>query len=123
MRKFACLAAGAMLLFSLPAFAACSKESARSHYTIRGEYFPEENVFAATMSADILNKTQTALDMLPFELYPNAYREGAAHAPFPSVYEAAVYYCGKDYGNIEIGSVEGAAGYSVEGEDENILRV
>ncbi len=122
MRKIALVLSTALLLGGVPVFSACGESAERTHYTIRGEFLPDESVFAATMSVDVLNKTDAALDMLSFELYPNAYREGAKYDPIPDLYEPVCYYAGKSYGGIEIESVEGGA-FEVAGEDENILHV
>ena len=60
---------------------------------------------------------------LEFNLYGNAYREGAAFAPVSRSYRAKAYYNGDSYGNMEIAEVSPCAAWEVCGQDENILRV
>ncbi len=123
MRKFLCLFAGALLAFGTAGLSACRHESGTARYSITGEYFPEENKLVAEMEAVIPNRTENTLETLSFELWANAYREGARYAPVSELYRATAYYAGESYGGVEITAVEGAAGYSVCGEDENILSV
>lgn len=124
MRKIiVCGVAAALLTGGLPALASCAEKGENSEYTITAEYFPEERKLSARMSFTYYNDTENALDALKFELYPNAYREGAKYRPISSLYETSAYYKGKSYGEIEIASVEGGASYEVTGEDENILSV
>lgn len=103
--------------------AACKHAPERSSYALVMEYFPEERKVMATMETTIVCPSDGAFDELKFELYPNAYREGAKYAPVSALYEPSAYYGGKSYGGIEITGVEGAKSFSVGGEDENILTV
>ncbi len=123
MRKLLCICLGAALLFSAAGLSACGGRNARIRYDIRGEYFPEENKLTAEMSVTVPNRTEEPMNSLSFELWANAYREGAAYAPVSALYAPTAYYAGKSYGKIEIANVSGAAGFTVGGEDENILSV
>ena len=124
MRKIFALAACAPVLFGALMFSACGGgKHERAQYDITAEYFPEERLLRAEMTALIPNKTENALDKLKFELYPNAYRENALYAPMPEIYAPASYYNGDSYGSIEVLNVEGAASFSVGGADRNILTV
>ncbi len=123
MRKLLCLAAGAALVFGAMGLSACKKAESSARYDIRGEYFPEENKLVAEMDVSIPNPTENKLDSLSFELWANAYREGAEYSPVSALYKSSAYYAGSSYGGIEISEVEGAAGFTVCGEDENILSV
>ena len=125
MKKIYVCAFGAFLVVSSAAgFTGCSKTAAaRPHYAISGEYFAEDSKLIAQMSVSVPNHSEQALESLSFELWANAYREGAAYSPVSSLYESSAYYAGKSYGGIEITSVVGAAGYEIGGEDKNILSV
>ena len=124
MRKLFALAACAPVLFGALGIAACGGEnSSRAQYHITAEYFPEERLIQAEMTALIPNDTDNALHEMKFELYPNAYREGALYPPMPEIYAPASYYNGDSYGNIEVLNVEGASSFSVGGADRNVLTV
>ena len=123
MRKFFTVALAAPFALAALGLVACASEEERANYRIVAEYFPERSMLSACMEARIPNKTENPLSALSFELYPNAYREGAKYAPVPEAYAPAAYYSGMSYGGVRILSVEGAADFSVGGEDENILSV
>ena len=121
MRKIVCFGLSAAMLAGAFTFTACAPMRQRSSYTIAAEYFPEEQRLEAVMTAEIVNTSDTAWETLKFQLWPNAYREGAAYAPVSSLYAPAAYYNGASWGNIEVSSVEGAAAFRVAGADKNIL--
>ena len=123
MRKILCCGLGVVVLCGAAAFTACGSEETANSYKIVAEYFPEERQLSAEMTVCYTNGTETALEELKFELWANAYREGATYSPVSELYSPAAYYKGKSYGCMEIQSVEGGAEYSVGGEDENILTV
>ena len=122
-RKIICIAVGAALAFGMTGLTACGTKEGNSRYTISAEYFPEARQLSAEMEFEFYNDTDNALGELKFELWANAFREGAAYAPVSELYAPSAYYNGKSYGGIEIVSVEGADGYGIGGEDENILGV
>ena len=121
MRKIAAFGLSAALAAGALSFTACAPETARNRYTMSAEYFPQTQTLEATMTADIVNTSDTAWEALPFALHPNAYREGAANPPVSALYAPAAYYDGQSYGGIEVTRVEGARAFRVTGEDENIL--
>ncbi|MGN0823126.1 MAG: M1 family metallopeptidase [Candidatus Gallimonas sp.] len=123
MRKLMAYTTAALLIAGLVPIAACAEHTERSRYVMYLDYSPETRTLSARMTLDFYNDTDNALNELKFELYPNAYREGAKYRPVSELYEPAAYYDGESYGNIEIAGVEGAAEYAVCGEDDNILSV
>ena len=125
MRKSLSVAlSAAFLLAPMVALSACAKDNCeRASYSIEAEYFAEEHKLSAQMTVHAPNHTGNPLSQLKFELYPNAFREGAKYKPVETAYETAVYYKGASYGGIEITGVEGAKSFSVAGEDNNILCV
>lgn len=124
MRKIlSCALLGALLL-PIAAVTGCKKASnERSKYEMQLEYFPEERRLAANMRVTVPNVTGNAFEELKFQLWANAYREGAKYAPVSELYSPAAYYDGKSYGGITVTSVEGCEKFTVCGEDDNILSV
>ena len=94
-----------------------------SRYEIVAEYVPETKTLRGTMKVTFENFTNNELDILKFQLYPNAYRKDALYRPISSAYEKVAYYGGESYGEIVISSVNGAKNWEVMGEDGNILYV
>ena len=123
MKKTISIALGALFLAGTLPIAACASAEKNSKYEITAEYLPEESKLTAEMQFTFVNDTQNALDDLRFELYPNAYREGAEYAPVSELYRPSAYYAGESYGGIEVLSVDGGTAWEVCGEDENILSV
>ena len=123
MKKTISIALGALFLAGTLLIAACASAEKNSKYEITAEYLPEESKLTAEMQFTFVNDTQNALDDLRFELYPNAYREGAEYAPVSELYRPSAYYAGESYGGIEMLSVDGGTAWEVCGEDENILSV
>ena len=102
----------------------CQKEGERGiRYEINVEYSPENRTIAGSLKLTFCNQTDNALSLLKFQLYPNAYRQGALYKPVSSTYQNAAYYQGESYGEMVISSVNGCKNWEIEGEDENILCV
>lgn len=113
-----------LILPAAAAFGGCSKKTGgRESYEMNLEYFPETRTLSADMSVTVPNRTENALEELKFQLWANAYREGAKYTPVSDLYESAAYYKGKSYGGISVTEVGNAEGFSVTGEDENVLSV
>ncbi len=111
-----------LLLLSLcAAFVGCGGEQERSRYTVDAVY--EDGTLKATLDFEYYNDTQNELSVLDFNLFGNAYREGARYAPVSAQFAASAYYGGPSYGGMEIVSVSPCKGWEIAGEDENILRV
>ena len=123
MRKIVCGVMCAVIVAGVLPLASCARQEARSRYDITAEYFPDTRLLSAEMTADIVNTGDNAYSELKFELWPNAFREGAIYRPVSEVFEDAAYYAGASYGGIEIKKVDGVSDYHVCGEDENILSV
>ena len=115
------LVLAALLFLPLSLFSACERTPPRSRYTIDAAY--ENGTLAAEMTVSYYNGTGESLQELWFNLYGNAYREGAAYAPVSPSFAAGAYYEGESYGGMEIGSVSPCAEWDVGGADKNVLRV
>lgn len=123
MRKIITCLLCAALLAPLFAVAGCTSPAARDEYEMQLEYFPEERKLTAEAEMTIYNRSDTEWKELKFQLWANAYREGAKFAPVSELYRPAAYYGGESYGGVEITSLQGGESYAVGGEDENILTV
>ena len=122
MKRFVLFLSVLALVLPLFSFAGCAGgEVPRSKYDISAEY--EGGVLTAEMSFTYHNAEECEMPALEFNLYGNAYREGAALPPVSRSYHAKAYYNGDSYGSMEITEVSPCAAWEVCGEDENILRV
>lgn len=102
----------------------CSKESEKmSEYDMFLSYDCENRALSGTVNFTYFNNTDNEISDLKFNLYGNAFREGASVAPVSHAYSQNAYYDGTSYGGMDIESVENCAAWNVGGEDENILTV
>ena len=123
MRKWwSFLLAFGLCLGGLPTVTACQKTVKNAAvYEITAEYVPENRTLTGTAKVTFENVTDEALELLKFQLYPNAYREGALYRPVSTAYADAAYYAGESYGEMLISSVHGSKNWEIMGEDKNIL--
>ena len=101
-----------------------SKKKERTSYKIECEL--NGSVLTGHEKVNFYNHTDNAFKELKFNLYPNAFREGALNTPFSEQYVNRAYYDGLNYGNIEILSVTAdkkSVEYCVSGKDNNVLSV
>lgn len=104
--------------------AGCKKAQGVSvDYDITAEYIPENKTLTGTAKVTFENETDTALSVLKFQTYPNAYRQNALYKPVSTAYADAAYYQGESYGEMVISSVHGSKNWEIMGDDENILCV
>lgn len=104
---------------------ACGKnnEVALSSYNIFVIYDEEAQSLSGTVDFSFYNSYENEFTDLKFNLYGNAFRQGATFSPVSETYESRAYYAGASYGGMEITNVENCAGWNISGEDENILTV
>ena len=106
------------------ALSACKKTAADlSNYDIFVIYNKDDRTLNGTVDFDFYNDTDNELTDLKFNLYGNAFREGAAFKPVSDAYKSRAYYKGDSFGQMNIVNVENCKGWNVSGEDENILTV
>lgn len=120
----------AVLIFALSLFVfgsvgCADTEEQISSYDITAELI--DNTVYGKEKCVFYNSTDNMFTELKFNLFANAFREGATFSPISEQYKNQAYYSGADYGKIEIESVSDGNGNSLEfsvcGTDENILKV
>ena len=100
----------------------CVKQAKeRTTYEIIVEYKPLDNALTGTVKMDFFNHSERELDCLQLQLYPNAYRKGAIYSQIGYDAMTEAYHAGESYGEISISSVLGCTGFTVGGEDKNVL--
>lgn len=107
------------------ALAACGNknEDALSSYDIFVIYDEATDSLTGTVEFSFYNCYDNEFNDLKFNLYGNAFREGAVYSPVSDTYAGRAYYAGVSYGGMEITNVENCAGWNISGEDQNILTV
>jgi len=119
---FALLAALALSL----CFPACKKNAGKLCVYKMDCVFDGANTLDCTLDFTYYNDTDTSVKELKFNIFPNAYRQGAKFSPVSVADTAKAFYDGVNYGGITINSVadkDGGVDFAVCGEDENILAV
>ena len=102
----------------------CNSARNVTTYEIDCEYL--EGAVCGTEKVEFYNSTDNAFKELKFNLFPNAFREGAKYSPVSAQYNYQAYKWGKSFGGIEISAVRingENADFNVGGEDMNILYV
>ena len=114
-----------ILLSCCITFSACSeKKDTGVCYNIEVELI--DNTLFGKMGFYYTNTSENAIDELKFNLYANAYREGAKYSPVSAGTQYRAYPNGVNYGNIKINKVytsDAILEYNVSGLDQNILVV
>ncbi|MCD8372436.1 MAG: M1 family metallopeptidase [Clostridia bacterium] len=123
MKKIAVILSAALAAASVIPMAACEKKVTETSYDIDVIYNAEEGVLSGVCETEYYNSTGVGLTEIKFNLYGNAYRDGAAYKPVSETYRRKAYYDGDSYGCFTVNSVDGCQSWSVCGEDENILSV
>lgn len=124
MKKLICFCLAACTVTAGFALTACGKEETRANeYDILASYDGETKTLSGTVNFTYYNDTENEIGDLKFNLYGNAFREGAKFKPVSQSYTDSAYYAGTSYGSMTVDSVENCAGWNVGGEDENILTV
>lgn len=125
MRKNLFVFVAAVLIFTalMPAYG-CEATRNITSYEIDCEYL--DGAVFGTEKVEFYNSTDNAFKELKFNLFGNAFREGAKYSPVSAQYNYQAYKWGKSYGKAEISAVriDGEdAEFTIGGEDMNILSV
>ena len=124
MRKFVSLIMAITMLMVVVSQISCKENSAITEYKIQCQL--DGNTLKGKEEITFYNQTETAFSSLKFNLYGNAFREGAKHKPVSELYMAKAYYNGESFGQMSVEKVYSNTGdleFSICGEDENILEV
>lgn len=124
-RIFACVAAAATLLAACPLFTACrdKNQTAKNEYVLSAAYLGDE--IKGTLGYTYRNDGRADRGEVRFNLYANAYREGAKYAPAKKEDKSA-YPKGVSYGKTKILACYfngEKTDFKVCGEDENVLSI
>ena len=124
MRKFVSLIMAITMLMVVVSQISCRENSAITEYKIQCQL--DGNTLKGKEEITFYNQTETAFSSLKFNLYGNAFREGAKHKPVSELYMAKAYYNGESFGQMSVEKVYSNTGdleFNICGEDENILEV
>ncbi len=125
MKKLICLATVIITAFAAVFVCSCAKKETaqRSEYDITAAYDAETRELTGRELFTFYNCYDNEFTQLKFNLYGNAFREGAKIKPVSDSIKQRAYYAGESYGSLTVSAVENCSGWSVDGEDENILTV
>lgn len=125
MKKTIYLLVFAIIFTYLPFNTGCkSAQNERTYYEINASL--NEYTLSAQQTVDYFNQTNTTINYLKFNIFPNAYRKDAKYSPISAQNYSQSYPNGISYGNIDIQSVTSQGQkveFSIEGVDKNILLV
>ena len=109
-RTICIISACAICAFVAAPLAACAPQNDEqsSIYRITAQY-DGGNALTGRVELDYFNDTDNALDSLCFNLWGNAYRQGAQYAPVSAEMNAQAYYNGESYGGMTITDAAGIA--------------
>lgn len=122
-KTMAFILAAAAVIGLVPAAGCAQKEQGLCSYDIAATYSAEDGTLSATMTFSYVNTTADEVDSLEFNLWGNAFREGAKYSPIALSRASEAYYDGISYGAMTVNGVEGCESWSIGGEDENLLCV
>ncbi len=127
MKKIRFLVLSAILIaFCLPNFACSASGTDKSATTYDISCSLQENVLTANERVEFYNFTDNVFTELKFNIYANAYRDGATFKPIDQKLYYKAYPNGVNFGGIEIKGVESNGeelDYEIAGKDQNILLV
>lgn len=126
MKKLAlCFAASSALILSVLPLTACNDKKSQekiSKYSINASYDAAEGTLSGSEKFTFYNSTDNEIAALEFNLWGNAYREGATNKPVSEAQKSA-YYEGVSYGKMDVEKVENCKAWEVCGEDMTVLSV
>ena len=125
MKKTTAILAATALTISLLPLTACNKkqDENRSKYNINATYDDAEKKLSGVVDFTYYNSTGNEIETLAFNLWGNAYRNGATYSPVADADANKAYYAGNSFGGESVEKVENCAGWEIGGTDENILNV
>ena len=114
-----------LLLSCVAGFSACGTSGKNiSEYDITCSL--EGNVLTGTEKITYLNGSDNTVSEIKFNLYGNAFRQGAAYPPVSPQYASKAYPDGKSFGEMTVSNVTSngkSLEFFIEGVDKNVLTV
>lgn len=95
-------------------------------YNIIASFNEESKVLTAEQNVKYVNSSNTTLNCVMFNLYPNVFSEGVKNSPVSLSSYTKAYPNGASYGNITIKEVmvnEVYSSFTIEGEDKTFLKI
>lgn len=127
MKKFLIAIFAVCLAFSVVGCTISAKKHSANlnTYTASLQYDQENHTLSGKMKVDFINKSNTTLRELRFNLFANAFRENSKQPVIGLAKSAQCYYNGKSYGQIDITNVYADRNLNFEicGEDQNVLKI
>ena len=135
MKKTATLLVFILLLFSFSACngcysckgcSSCEGQSTLSAYSIDVAFDEENHLITGVQKFDFYNCYDNAFDELKFNLYGNAFRQGAKYEPISPMQQPKAYPNGVNYGNMSVSAVTSGdkeLAFTIGGTDETLLTV
>lgn len=125
MKKTVCIILTVCTAVTAAGLSACSKNENANlcGYDIFASYDEKTSTLDGSVNFSYYNDTDNEIGDLKFNLYGNAFRNGAKFKPVSDAFKTRAYYSGESYGGMSVSNVENCAGWNVGGEDENILTV
>ena len=102
----------------------CKKASDRTNYSI--DCTLDGYTLNGVQTVDFFNSTENTICELKFNIYANAFRQGAKYSPIGAQYLSRAYPNGLSYGEFIVNGVtlhEESADFKIEGVDKNVLTI
>ncbi len=128
MRKISIILATLVAVLCVPFFSGCSctpNAETRTSYQIECT-FNDDYTLTGRETVTFYNHTENTVAELKFNLFGNAFRDGAKFSPISAQYQATAYPNGVNYGGMQVTSVsvgDVVTEVKIGGVDQNILIV
>ena len=124
MRKVGLFLALVVALVCFPFTSGCSSSASKTSYNITISL--DGNTLTGTETVTFYNDTDNTISELRFNLFANAFRQGARFSPISQQYQVRAYPNGVSYGEMQIISCtqnNSPLNFSITGQDQNVLVV
>ncbi len=125
-KKTLCLLCALIMLAGVCFLFGCSKPSKRTFYDVTALFSEEDMSVSLDMKITFRNPAAGEMDHVSFNVFSNAYREGAALRPVSAQKTGVAYPSGISYGSFSVEKVEvegRESTYLLSGEDQTLLTV
>ena len=124
MKKIIVILSATLTALTFLPISACKsdKTEQKNEYVIDVTYDDTAKSLTGNCTLTYYNHTDNEIDSLFFNLWGNAYRQGAKYKAVATG-DSKAYYAGVNYGGESVQSVENCSSWQICGEDENLLQV